>query len=217
MKIVSFTGAHCTGKTTLLQACKHRYGGVQVEVVPEVTRKVKREYGEEINEGSTLACQYLIAAEHLQNAFRRCEFETVESCPPLPGSPGITKLRILDRCAVDGFIYAQYLAKQQTDEVAEALWWKLQAHDRNLLTMVQDRYDILFYTDPSDVDLVDDGVRSTNDEFREGIIKGFEKFISDAGPNMYNRIVRLKGTVEERLEVIDQKIRELVPNIVVNS
>ena len=64
--------------------------------------------------------------------------------------------------------------------------------------------DILFYTEPQDIPIEDDGERSIDKEFRRNIIRGFEHEI-DSGhfsplyrPNFY----RLKGTVNERMETI---------------
>tara|TARA_R110002012_G_scaffold144379_1_gene302595 strand:- start:386 stop:655 length:270 start_codon:yes stop_codon:yes gene_type:complete len=57
--------------------------------------------------------------------------------------------------------------------------------------------DIIFYTEP-DIPLKDDGVRSNNEEFRNTIVKLFEEAIS-----FYNiDVVRLNGTVENRLDII---------------
>jgi hypothetical protein len=57
---------------------------------------------------------------------------------------------------------------------------------------------VIFYTSPDDVKLIDDGERSANAEFRDDIIKLFENYIKE-----YNlKVVRLSGTVEERLQTI---------------
>jgi nicotinamide riboside kinase len=205
MKIVSFTGAQNTGKSTLLSECHKRISIGRGEFIPEVTRKVKREYGVVINEGSGLDCQYLIAAEHLQNALRRCPF-AIAADQENGNKTGITELRVLDRCAIDGYIYAQYLAKQYDDKPAEHSWFKLVNHSRNVLNMVQGKYDLIFYTEPEDIEIVDDGERSIDVEFRNGIIKLYEQYIKDALPSVYDKIVRLKGTVEERMETIIERL-----------
>jgi len=59
------------------------------------------------------------------------------------------------------------------------------------------KVDVIFYTEP-DIPLVDDGERSNNMSFRDTIINLFETAIDHYGID----VVRLKGTVEERLEVI---------------
>ena len=41
--------------------------------------------------------------------------------------------------------------------------------------------DVIFYTDPKDVKLVDDGERSTNTSFRDEIIELFEMIVSNKG------------------------------------
>jgi len=59
------------------------------------------------------------------------------------------------------------------------------------------KVDVIFYTEP-DIPLVDDGERSNDNTFRETIINLFETAIDHYGIN----VVRLKGTVEQRLETI---------------
>jgi len=68
------------------------------------------------------------------------------------------------------------------------------------------RLDIVFYTSPKDIPLEDDGERSVDIEFREYIIKEFERIISIIKENREQKdiplIVSLEGTVEERMNTI---------------
>jgi nicotinamide riboside kinase len=57
--------------------------------------------------------------------------------------------------------------------------------------------DVILYTEP-DIPLVDDGERSANKEFRDTIINLFEEAII----HFKIDVVRLSGTVEQRLETI---------------
>ena len=66
--LISFTGAQSSGKTTLLNHwtdCRNHW-----KVVPEVTRKLKRQ-GFEINDDSSnyVDTQIAILADHLNNIF----------------------------------------------------------------------------------------------------------------------------------------------------
>ena len=70
-------------------------------------------------------------------------------------------------------------------------------HASYLFEKLIKKYDIIFYTEP-DIPLVDDGQRSANVEFRNKMIDLFEEAIQHYKIN----VVRLKGSVEERLETI---------------
>ena len=68
-----------------------------------------------------------------------------------------------------------------------------------------DKLDYIFYTDPADVKLVDDGERSVDFRFREDIIAMFEDLITyKMSPANREKIVRLSGTVEERMNFIGE-------------
>ena len=90
--LISFTGAQSSGKTTSLNHwndCRNHWN-----VVPEVTRKLKRQ-GFEINDGGGdyIDTQTAILTDHLNNIFSytNTDMDT-----------------ILDRCIIDGFIYTRY-------------------------------------------------------------------------------------------------------------
>ena len=179
--IFSFTGAQCTGKTTLLKHLYKENGDYPFVFIPEVTRLVKREYNMPINESGGDLTQLLIMAEHVRNIFKNRADQLVRGLH-----------LIFDRCALDGIVYSHYLLNEgkisrSTFDACELIWKKL-----------KDRYDVIFYTSPDDVKLVEDGERSVDVRFREDIINLF---------NMYMKfyegeIVTLCGSVKERLKTI---------------
>lgn len=178
--IVSFSGVQSSGKTTLLKACKELYSD-RFEFVDEVTRLVKREFNVQINEGGTDLTQCLITNKHIENLLRPREKEGV----------------ILDRCILDGYCYTGYL--NLNDKVSD---WVFE-YTKNVFLNTISVYDYIFYTDPSDVELVDDGERSTDVEFRNKMIEIFEFVIETHKDNLLkDKLIRLKGTVEERMEAI---------------
>ena len=59
------------------------------------------------------------------------------------------------------------------------------------------KIDIIFYTEP-EVPLVDDGERSVDVEFRDGIVKLFEEAIK----HFKIPVVRLSGNMKERMTTI---------------
>jgi len=179
---VSFTGAQSTGKTTLLNKCKEIYKNYKF--VDEVTRYVRRTYDVKINEIGGTETQLYILAEHIKNHLR-----TDENL-------------ILDRCILDGYVYTKYQVSQGkvSHSVLEAF--------NGVYNVLMDKLDYIFYTDPSDVKLVDDGERSTDFKFRDDIINLFEDLITyKMSPKNREKIVRLKGTVEKRMQTIEKYLK----------
>jgi len=182
--LISFSGAQSTGKSTLLTACRDHYGD-RYEYVPEVTRLVRREFNVPINEQGTGLTQCLIINKHIENVLRFRE----------------TKGAIFDRCILDGVCYTGYLHI----EGSVSKW--VFDYSKHVFEKLIPMYDVVFYTDPYDVALVDDGERSVDVEFRNKIIETFEQVIVSYGDNLLkNKLVRLKGTVEERMEAIKLKL-----------
>jgi len=183
--IFSFTGAQCTGKTTLLKHLYKENGDYPFVFIPEVTRLVKREYNMPINESGGDLTQMLIMTEHVRNIFRDRADYIVR---------GIHQ--IFDRCALDGIVYSYYLLNEgkisrSTFDACELIWKKL-----------KDRYDVIFYTSPDDVKLVDDGERSIDIKFRENIINLFNMYME----SYKGEIVTLRGSVKERLKSIKETL-----------
>jgi|TARA_R100001509_G_scaffold145034_1_gene101534 nicotinamide riboside kinase len=190
--IFSFTGAQCTGKTTLLKHLYKENGDYPFVFVPEVTRLVKREYNMPINESGDDLTQMLIMTEHVRNIFRDRADHIVRGVH-----------QILDRCALDGIVYSHYLLDNKkigraTFDACELIYKK-----------IINKYDVIFYTSHEDVELVDDGERSVDKIFREDIIGLFDMYmqynIIEKGP----RVVHLEGTVKERLKTIKSTLDKL--------
>lgn len=177
--LVSFSGAQSTGKSTLLEKCKPILPSWHF--VEEVTRYVKRKYGENINEDGTDMTQLLIINNHIENTY-------------LDKDPAYGDI-MLDRCILDGVIYTEWLFEQGTisDWVYE--------YSKNIFYKIKDSLDVIFYTDPS-IPLVDDGERSINKKFRDQIIYKFEKYIIK-----YDiPVVMLHGDVDSRMQTILETI-----------
>ena len=190
--IFSFTGAQCTGKTTLLKHLYKENGDYPFVFIPEVTRLIRREYNMPINEGGDDLTQMLIMTEHVRNVFRDRADYIIRGVH-----------QIFDRCALDGIVYSHYLLdkgkiNRATYDACDLIYKKL-----------INRYDVIFYTSHEDVELVDDGERSVDKIFREDIIGLFDMYmqynIIEKGP----RVVHLEGTVEERLKTIKSTLDKL--------
>ena len=171
--IVSFTGAQSTGKTTLLNILKNK--NKDINFIEEVTRRINREYDLPINESGNSLTQLMIIADHVANLYRKYDSDLV----------------ILDRCIIDGLVYSEWLYDNNNISISMIDLAMEVYHS------IYKKYDIIFYTDPKDVELVDDGERSINKQFRDDIISSFEYRIKSI-----NNVVVLSGTVEERLETV---------------
>lgn len=172
--VISFTGAQSTGKSTLFEKMKPNDRFRRFNYVPEITRNLREKYNLEINENGDDLTQLAILNAHLENNLKYRGTNV-----------------ILDRCILDGLVYTTYLfyMKKVSSEVAN--------YAEFLTKKIIKDIDIIFYTEP-DIPLKDDGVRSNNEEFRNTIVKLFEEAIS-----FYNiDVVRLNGTVENRLDII---------------
>ena len=183
---VTFTGPQCSGKTTLLKQMKQTSGIMdQYYYIDEVTRLVKREFSVAINEeGANDITQLLIINKELENLFKYKKELLWNGCRGV----------VHDRCLLDGYLYTDYFYEKKL--VSQHVWIQSMQYWQRY----HEKYDIIFYPEPSDVKLVDDGERSTNKEFRDSMIERFEHFIKQF--QWSDRVHRLKGTVEERFEQI---------------
>ena len=186
--IFSFTGAQSTGKTTLLNHLHKCNGDFPFEFIPEVTRLVMRDYQMPINENGDDLTQMLIMTEHVRNVYRNKADHLIRGVH-----------QIFDRCALDGIVYSLWL--HDKGKIGKRCY---DACDL-IYEELKDKYDIIFYTSPDDVKLVDDGERSVDVKFRNDIINTFNIFL-DRGYD--GKVVVLKGSVEERLKTIKSALAE---------
>lgn len=172
--IISFTGAQSTGKSTLLEKCRLDEKFKKYNFEPEVTRWVKKAYSLSINEEGDEITQLSILNRHLHNYLNYRGKDVV-----------------LDRCILDGLVYTLY--QYHKGKVSREIYNYAELLFKKLI----DKIDIIFYTEP-DIDLVDDGERSVDVEFRDTIINLFEE-----GINHFNiNVVRLNGSVDNRMKII---------------
>ena len=147
--LIALTGAHSTGKTTLLESLR---GALRdYTFLTEITRSVANE-GHLINEKGDDRTQSLIMKAHARNLFY--------------------SNAIMDRCFLDGIVYTDYLHSIQQVS-SNTLEQSLLAFERGIK-----HYDRLFYLEP-EIGLVVDGVRSSSLQFREDVIKLFEFYIKE--------------------------------------
>ena len=173
---IAFTGAQSTGKTTLLNRLKHDpMFNLEFEFIDEITRRMTKK-GLKINEGGDDMTQLLIMNSHIKNSL----IDNV----------------IVDRCVLDGLVYTDWMCRK-----GKVQQWVVEYAD-NVFKMLIDGYDHIFYLEP-EFGIEDDGVRSTDIDFRNEIVILFEKYIKAWDIP----VVKLTGTVEQRLNKIKETIK----------
>lgn len=168
---IGITGAQSVGKTTLLNALRSEKLFNNYTICDEVTRRVKS-YGLPINEEGTDVTQKLIMNEHIYNVFM---FDNM----------------LTDRTALDGLVYSTYLYKQNQIGISTL------KYVRQVFDKVWSKYDHVFYIEP-EFEIADDGVRSTNQSFRDEIADLFETTIEKEKLSM----LRVHGSVRNRVNTI---------------
>jgi nicotinamide riboside kinase len=175
--IVSFTGAQSTGKSTLFNRLKSTDRFRRFNFVSEITRTLKEDYNLNINEEGNDMTQLAILNSHFMNYLKYKDKDV-----------------LLDRCILDGLVYTTYL--YYTEKVSK----QVVDYAEYITGLLVNKIDILYYTE-ADVPLVDDGERSVNIEFRNKILELFEEAIDHYKIN----VVRLKGSVEDRIKIVNEK------------
>lgn len=185
--LIGFTGAQCTGKTTLLNLLMKKTSS-DWKFVPEVTRKVMRG-GMKINEDGDNITQLFILKEHLQNHIVSEDDNW-----------------ILDRCILDGYVFTRWLYEQGSVDK-----WVL-TYACGLLSMLGKNLDYILYTEPDDIPIEDDGERSINVQFRNDIIDIYEDILSSSmstpGIDTWrDKVIRLSGSVDQRMNTIESILK----------
>jgi predicted ATPase len=176
MNRVIFTGAQGTGKTTLLNVCRDK----EANIITEVVRNLSKE-GIKINEMGDSDGQKKI-------------FETYEQLL------SDTKPYFSDRGLTDVLAYSIYL--KDKGAVPEEL---VKEQFEKLKQFTQSHADVIYCYFPVEFDVVDDGVRSVDEDFRKAIDKNIRTILAVLGINY----VTIRGSHEERVETLTKLERWL--------
>jgi nicotinamide riboside kinase len=75
----------------------------------------------------------------------------------------------------------------------------------NAAMLLAKQYDIIFYVSPEGVDIEDNGIRTTDPEYRDRIDKSIKWFLNIYPPK---RVVEIKGSTEERIATILNELKK---------
>jgi nicotinamide riboside kinase len=170
---IAISGGASQGKSTLVRALQDDRAFKDYVFFTNLTRNLNQK-GIPINENGTTVTQLYVMLSH---------YERLQSSEDV----------VLDRCALDGLAYSMYFFD------------KIEQPERVVITKLFElmikKYDKIFYITP-ELPLVNDGERSTNQDFFNIVNKNFEAIIE----NYKVEVIRVSGTVEERIQQIKNNL-----------
>jgi len=166
---IGLCGTLSVGKTTLVHALKQLDQFKDYETATERS-KYLRDQGISLNTDSTLKGQLVFAAER-----------SIELMKPNI----ITDRTVYDVCA---FTLS-----------AKSIGWTEKRYFTEILMSLRNDYDMIIYVSPEGVDIEDNGVRTTDPEYREKIDFTIKNMLSEYPPK---KLINIKGTTEERINTI---------------
>jgi nicotinamide riboside kinase len=170
---IGLTGTMSCGKTTLVKAMAELDQFKDYYVATERS-KYLRDLGIPLNTDSTLAGQFVFLAERASELLR----ENV-----------LTDRTIWDVCAFT-------LGAQSIDQFDKRSFVEAAMTLRN-------RYDLVVYVSPNGVEMEDNGVRTTDLEYRAKIDEVIKLSLAEFPPS---KLITVEGTTEQRIATILQNI-----------
>tara|TARA_B100001093_G_C26503805_1_gene874460 strand:- start:8 stop:538 length:531 start_codon:yes stop_codon:yes gene_type:complete len=172
---IGFTGTMSVGKTTLVNALKELPEFKDYNFKTERS-KYLRDLGIPLNTDSTTKGQIIFLAE-------RCSELYDENI-------------ITDRTLIDVMAFTS---------LAKTIPLTFSYNFNDLCHDLLQEYDYIFYISPDGVDIEDNGVRTTDPEYRESVDKEIKKIIKEKKGYIKN-LIELNGSVEERVNKVKQTL-----------
>ena len=170
---IGISGTMSCGKSTLVKALAELEQFKNYHTATERS-KYLRDQGITLNDDSTIKGQFVFAAE------RSLE---------LMHSDLITDRTIYDVCA---FTMS-----------AKSISWTDKIKLVESFITIKDDYDVIIYVSPEVVEIEDNGVRTTDSEYRDKIDFVIKGLLKEYPPK---RLIEVKGTTEERINLIISQI-----------
>jgi len=172
---IGFTGTMSVGKTTLVNALKELPEFKDYNFKTERS-KYLRDLGIPLNTDSTTKGQIIFLAE-------RCSELYDENI-------------ITDRTLIDVMAFTA---------LAKTIPLTFSYNFNDLSQDLLQEYDYIFYISPKGVDIEDNGVRTTDPEYRESVDNEIKKIIKEKKGYIKN-LIELNGSVEERVNKVKQTL-----------
>ena len=170
---IGFCGTMSVGKTTLVNALKELPEFKDYHFATERS-KYLRDLGIPLNTDSTLKGQTIFLAERCSELFK----ENI----------------ITDRTIVDVMAFTT---------CSKSIHWLEKKEYAELASNLLKEYDYIFYISPEGVEIEDNGVRTTNTEYRDLIDKTIQTILIKHHSKIKN-MYRISGTTEERIQTIKE-------------
>ena len=170
---IGLTGTMSVGKTTLVNTLKELEQFKDYQTATERSKYLS-DLGIPLNTDSTLPGQFVFMAERASELLQ----ENI-----------ITDRTVYDVCA---FTFS-----------AQSIEWSYKETFVKAAIPLAAMYDIIFYISPEGVELEDNGVRTTDPEYRLKIDMVIQAMLNEYPPQ---RMVKISGTTEERIEQIKEAL-----------
>ena len=170
---IGLCGTVSVGKTTLVNALKELPEFAEYEIATERS-KYLRDQGIALNDDSTLKGQLVFAAERSLELMK----ENI----------------ITDRTFYD--VGAFTLS-------AKSIEWSTKVRFTELIMSLHKNYDVIIYVSPEGIEIEDNGVRTTDAEYRDKIDKVIKEMLLEWPPV---KLIEVKDSTEERIATIKEAL-----------
>jgi len=170
---IGLCGTVSVGKTTLVNALKELPEFANYEVATERS-KYLRDQGIALNDDSTIKGQLVFAAERSLELMK----ENI----------------ITDRTVYD--VSAFTLS-------AKSIEWPIKIRFTELMMSLHTDYDVIIYVSPEGIEIEDNGVRTTNAEYRDKIDNVIKEMLLEWPPV---KLIEVKGSTEDRIATIKEAL-----------